>query len=823
MKKRSWKFLGIGVLLALGIVSCQTTKQIKAPVSLVPPAASSIATEAQGFSPKADAGHNSIDFALTLGNPEKIKAWMVEMKSEKTVSKTYSGTGSGIPADLVWDGKDESGNLAPEGNYVASLKVEYVDTFQSAQASSSSFILDTAPPTGNLIVSPADLVPAGNGFISPASITIDASSKLAAIDSWSLDILDPDGRIFQSFSDKWPQNRASWDGLSSDGVQASPVMTYKAVAKVRDEFGNTGEISTAIPVADVPSASGSTSIEARYGGFAPHGESSIKTMDFVVAIGQAQAVKTWEIAIVQDDRGIQKTFSGDSTNLPTGISWNGMGDGGELAPEGRYSASLKVDYGMAFKSLAVRSRPFILDLTPPSGTIVSNPSRLTPDGKGGLSPMVFTIVANSDLASLSAWDLNLFGLDGRKVITAQGKYPKNSYSWDGTLPGGALLDPTRSYKLAAKVINKYGNAEILRGTIGLAEVPTVSSSVSITPKRAGFSPNGDNAMDAVELALTYGQPQAVRSWKVEIIGADQAVKTYMGDSATLLPSVSWDGKKSDGTLADEGSYTATLAVEYGTMFKAITVKSAPFVLDLSAPMGSITLSQPLFSPIESNPTLTITVDASSNVAKMAGWSMKIYDPAGNLFKSFEGRWPNNKAVWDGKGISGLMVESAEDYTVTATVRDEFGNKSDIDSIIPVDILIEKTATGYRILSSRIFFKAFTADYVDVAANLASQNVFRLDQLAEKLKKFPGYKIKVMGHAVMINWANKAKGKVEQEKILIPLSKSRAEAIKQAIVDRGFDPAMVVTQGVGAADQLVPDSDLTNRWRNRKVAFYLDKP
>jgi hypothetical protein len=208
---------------------------------------------------------------------------------------------------------------------------------------------------------------------------------------------------------------------------------------------------------------------------------------------------------------------------------------------------------------------------------------------------------------------------------------------------------------------------------------------------------------------------------------------------------------------------------------------------------------------------------------MAGWSRKIYDPAGNLFKSFEGRWPNNKAVWDGKGISGLMVESAEDYTVTATVRDEFGNKSDIDSIIPVDILIEKTATGYRILSSRIFFKAFTADYVDVAANLASQNVFRLDQLAEKLKKFPGYKIKVMGHAVMINWANKAKGKVEQEKILIPLSKSRAEAIKQAIVDRGFDPAMVVTQGVGAADQLVPDSDLTNRWRNRKVAFYLDKP
>ena len=76
---------------------------------------------------------------------------------------------------------------------------------------------------------------------------------------------------------------------------------------------------------------------------------------------------------------------------------------------------------------------------------------------------------------------------------------------------------------------------------------------------------------------------------------------------------------------------------------------------------------------------------------------------------------------------------------------------------------------------------------------------------------------------MINWENPAKGKEEQEDILIPLSKARADAIKKAMVDRGFDPAMIGTQGVGASDQLVPDSDLVDRWRNRRVAFFLDKP
>jgi OmpA family len=389
-----------------------------------------------------------------------------------------------------------------------------------------------------------------------------------------------------------------------------------------------------------------------------------------------------------------------------------------------------------------------------------------------------------------------------------------------------------AYKVSAKVADVFGNTGILRGTINPAEaigataapeIPEIPDTASIRPESDGFSPNGDATMEMMNFALSYGQPQAVKSWKVEILKADQVIKTILGDSTTLLSSVSWDGKKNDGKLANEDFYTAALSIDFGKVFKPVTVKSDSFALDLTAPFGSIILSQPLFSPIESNPTLAIKIDASSNVAKMDTWSMKIYDPAGNLFKSFDGKWPINKVEWDGKGITGVMVESAEDYPVLATVRDEFGNSSELRSIIPIDILVEKTATGYRILSSRIFFKAFTADYIDVPANLASQNTNRLDQLAQKLSKFPDYKIKAVGHAVMINWDNEAKGKAEQKEILIPLSSSRAKAVEKAMISRGFDPSMIVSEGVGAADQLVPDSDLVNRWRNRRVAFFLEKP
>jgi len=110
----------------------------------------------------------------------------------------------------------------------------------------------------------------------------------------------------------------------------------------------------------------------------------------------------------------------------------------------------------------------------------------------------------------------------------------------------------------------------------------------------------------------------------------------------------------------------------------------------------------------------------------------------------------------------------------------------------------------------------------VPADRAARNMNTLDLLAKKLSKFPDYKIRLEGHAVMINWDDKVKGAAEQEKVLIPLSRERAEAIKAALVERSVEAGRLVTDGVGANDPLVPDSDYLNRWKNRRVEFYILK-
>jgi outer membrane protein OmpA-like peptidoglycan-associated protein len=398
---------------------------------------------------------------------------------------------------------------------------------------------------------------------------------------------------------------------------------------------------------------------------------------------------------------------------------------------------------------------------------------------------------------------------------------------------GGFVTPSTTYQAAATVRDEYGNSSQLKASIAVAALPKMAppppppppkpGKPGILAQSMGFSPVGDTSNNTIAFLLEYGQPKAVVSWKVSISTSGAGIqKSYSGDGANLPTSIDWDGNSDAGAMSPEGVYTATLAVDYGTAFSAGSATSQSFVLDLTPPTGTISLSSDLFSPIESSPTISLKLMAASKLAKVDSWTMDIYDPGGNVFRSFTDKWPSNTAVWDGKGINGDLVQSAEDYPVVAKIRDQFGNIGMAKATIPIDILVEKTATGYRILASRIFFKAFTADYTDVPPEIAKQNMDRLDALSAKLKKFPDYKIKMVGHAVSVFWDNPKKGREEQQAILIPLSKARAEAMKAALIERGLDASRFTTEGVGASDQLVPDSDYKDRWQNRRVAFFLER-
>jgi outer membrane protein OmpA-like peptidoglycan-associated protein len=182
-------------------------------------------------------------------------------------------------------------------------------------------------------------------------------------------------------------------------------------------------------------------------------------------------------------------------------------------------------------------------------------------------------------------------------------------------------------------------------------------------------------------------------------------------------------------------------------------------------------------------------------------------------------------TWNGRSGDGELVQSAEDYPVYVTVRDNLWNAATVRSIIPVDVLVMRDGDKLKIIISSIYFKPYTADYTDTSAidpQRVEKNLKTLDRLAEILKKYQGYKIQLEGHAVMIYWDQPAKAKVEQEEVLLPLSQERARVIKDALVQRGVRADRMSTAGYGGLYPVVPHGDLDNRWKSRRVEFILIK-
>jgi outer membrane protein OmpA-like peptidoglycan-associated protein len=129
----------------------------------------------------------------------------------------------------------------------------------------------------------------------------------------------------------------------------------------------------------------------------------------------------------------------------------------------------------------------------------------------------------------------------------------------------------------------------------------------------------------------------------------------------------------------------------------------------------------------------------------------------------------------------------------------------------------------KIIISSIYFKPYTADYTDKTAiepDRVARNLKTLDRLAEILKKYQDYRIRIEGHAVAVYWDQPARVRTEQEEVLLPLSIRRAEAIQEALVKRGIKAQRMSTGGYGGAVPVVPHGDLDNRWKNRRVEFLL---
>jgi flagellar hook assembly protein FlgD len=759
------------------------------------------------FSPNGDGIKDLERFNFTIPVRTGVDKWSLAIAGINGAAvRTFTGTKE-IPDYIDFDGKDDKGKILPEGTYKGTLSLVY-QSGNSPVATTPEFVLDITPPKASVNVNYTVFSPNNDGNKDTITFSQDTSEE----QQWTADIKDKDGKSVKSFVWKVKADtNVVWDGRNDAGAQV-PDGKYTYMVYTTDRAGNYGEsnkIAFEINTEETPVL---VSTDVSY--FSPNGDNSQDNISFLPSLKVKSDIDKYSLVIKSKDGVVIRTF-GAGAKIPDSIVWDGKDDKGITAPDGEYKATLNILYKNGNNPVA-STNPFFIDTVGPTVDISAAYTLFSPDGDGRKD----TIVIDQSSSNEDLWEGAFIGKNNDIVRTFYWKGKAVKFEWDGKNEiGNKLPDGMYTYRITCK--DKAGNK--IAKDIKNVEIDTKPTPVFLTVQAPGFSPNNDKIMDTIEFKIMVENEIGVKSWRVEIAQSEKGIERTFSGTSKIDKSITWDGMTDKDLPADEGTYTATLTVEYNKGNLPVS-KTQSFILDRTPPELTLNMKPVPFSPDNDGIDDEVTISPSiRNIAGIAQWSIEILDPLGKHFIGFSGTgMPQPNIKWDGLSDKGVAVESATDYPIVFSATDIFGNASTMKSIVPVDILLMKVGNDYKIRIPSITFKPFTDDYINVEAAKLEVNMKTLKRLAEIFKKYSSYGIRIEGYALSLMWADPVKAKTEQEQDLLPLSKLRAESIKKGLVALGIEASRIETAGFGGLNPVVPPGDQENNWKDRRVEFILIK-
>lgn len=757
------------------------------------------------FSPNNDGVKDTITFTLDIPVKEGIEKWELDIvDNENKIFRSFTGERL-PPQTIVWDGKNEGGQVGKEVSYVGRLNVYYVNGTRST-GTTPSFAVDITPPSGRVNKYTEVFSPNNSGTLDEAVF----EQVTGVEDEWNGVIYNEAGNPVKRYI--WrgqAPSKFTWDGKSDLGVLLQDGMYYYQLSST-DRAGNSfksDKYKLEINTADVP-----LFVSYSFSHFGPTGNGVRDAQVFNVRMqpDAADDVNEWTLTIY-NDRENEVFVQKGRGKIPSDIRWDGKNKSGAVSSDGNYYASVNVLFRAGTTS-AARTGFFTLDTVLPEIKISSARNVFSPDGDGQLD--TFEILQRG--SKEDAWEAFVYD-SGNNVVWKTfytDSEPRSREVWDGRDLNGNILS-NGMYRYVIKGTDKAGNSAA--AVLENIEIKVLHTPVFVTIDKTQFAPNGNGKFDTLDIMPYVTVNDDIEVYTVDIINSSGAVVKKFQGRSRIPEKITWNGDTDSGSKASDGVYYAKLTVLY-RFGNVPTVNSQNFILDTTPPDISVSYKPEFFSPDNDgvDDELSIFIK-TEDLAGVAEWKLTVKTPSGRRdFMTFSGKGtPASKIVWDGVGTSGELVESAEDYPVVLYAVDNVGNviEKELDPV-NVDILVIRLPDGrLRIKISSIEFIADSPNMIE-----SEKNVRILNMLARALRKYNNYNITIEGHA------NRFAQGLDENRART-LSEQRSRTIAGKLRTLGISLNRMRTIGKGFDEPLVPltpDADRDELAKNRRVEFYLDR-
>ncbi len=720
-----------------------------------------------------------------------------------------------LSREISWDGTNRDGKRVPDGTYKVKLFV--VDSSGNKKETYvDDFVVDTVKPSA-LIVPPEKMIfsPNGDGNLDTFTIKVTQATKEHL---WKGTILNAAGSVVRTYT--WEDSipgTVVWDGKDDAGTAVSPG-TYSYTLKATDRAGN---VSDPIELKNIVLDNTDTkvAIVIKTPWISPNGDGIKDSTDVFFDEAVKTGITGWRWDVVDRNGKVYVNKKGTG-EPPASVTLAGTDDSGSPMPEGTYTVNFALTYLNGNAPAA--SEVFTIDVTPPRITVTDSNPIFSPDGDGknDATDIQFT---SSEIVT---WKGSIVSASGKTVAAKTSQDTTSLIIWDGTdMEGHDVKDG--SYSVIASFTDRAGNTTAIPPFP--LKVDTRPVSVMLAAGK-GFSPNNDGRDDVEKLVIDASQYDDVGGWSLNILdAAGNIVKTFSGKD-TLPKTVEWNGMVNNAAgqsvSAPEGSYKGVLTAYFK---KGVTKKetSKPFTLDTTPPEVALSAAPDPFAKtpgggVEGDVFVTLQVTDNTQVKS---WSVDLLNAGGEVLRSYSGEGnPSGDITWKvaaDKKTADSVTASGSDIVLKLTVTDEGNNVTVYEKKVPIDILlVEKDGKKY-ISVPNIIFGAYKYALGSAGIKFLNRNNESLDKVAAIYRRYPGYSLILEGHALDIYLGSQRQAR--EEKILVPLTRHRAETVKKALVKRGMDGNKIKVEYFGGLHPIVSVHDRTVWWKNRRVEFVMVEP